>query len=66
MQIPRATIVGFLRQHATDALADQAQQRLPEQVDPKQYADQLQRYGVDVPALLEKLPGPLKALLGGR
>ena len=64
MQIPRATIVGFLRQHGKGALADQAEQHLPEQVDPAQYAEQLQRLGVDVPALVAKLPGPLRGLFG--
>jgi hypothetical protein len=66
MQIPRATIVGFLRKQGKDALADQAERRLPEQIDPAQYAEQLQRMGVDVPALLEKLPAPLRRLFGGR
>ncbi|MCU1472669.1 hypothetical protein, partial [Amnibacterium sp.] len=64
MQIPKETIVRFLRDRGKDALADQADKHLPEQVDPAQYAEQLQRYGVDVPALLSRLPGPLKGLFG--
>jgi hypothetical protein len=65
MQIPRSVVVGFLREHGKGALADQAEQHLPEQIDPMQYAETLRRYGVDVPALLAKLPGPLKGLFGG-
>ena len=65
MQIPKETIVQFLRDRGKDALADQADKHLPEQVDPAQYSEQLQRYGVDVPALLSRLPGPFKGLFGG-
>jgi hypothetical protein len=65
VQIPKAMIVQFLRDRGKGALADQAQQHLPEQVDPAKYSAQLERYGVDVPALLAKLPGPLKGLFGG-
>lgn len=64
MQIPRSTIVGFLREHGKGGLADQAEQHLPEQVDPMQYAETLKRYGVDVDALIGRLPGPLRGLLG--
>jgi len=64
VQIPKAMIVTFLRERGKDSLADQAEQHLPEQVDPARYSEQLQRYGVDVPALLAKLPGPLRGLSG--
>ena len=67
MQIPRSTIVDLLRQRGKGALADQAEQHLPEQIDPMQYAETLKRYGVDVDALLGKLPGPLRGrLFGGK
>jgi hypothetical protein len=65
VQIPKEMIVKFLRERGKDSLADQAEQHLPDQVDPAQYSAQLQRYGVDVPALLAKLPGPFKGLFGG-
>ena len=64
MQIPRSVVVDFLREHGKAALADQAEQHLPEQIDPMQYAETLERYGVDVPALVGKLPGPFKGLFG--
>ncbi|HEV7624595.1 MAG TPA: hypothetical protein VGO26_10680 [Amnibacterium sp.] len=64
MQIPKATIVRFLRDRGKDSLAEQADRHLPDQVDPAQYSEQLQRYGVDVPALIGKLPGPFKGLFG--
>jgi hypothetical protein len=65
MQIPKEMIVKLLRERGKDSLADQADQHLPEQVDLAKYSEQLQRYGVDVPALLSRLPGPLKGLFGG-
>jgi hypothetical protein len=65
VQIPKAMIVTFLRERGKGSLADQAEQYLPEQVDPAKYSEQLQRYGVDVPALIGKLPGPFKGLFGG-
>jgi hypothetical protein len=66
MQIPRSTIVDFLRQRGKGSLADQAEQHLPEQVDPMQYAETLKKYGVDIDALLGRLPGPLRGLFGGK
>lgn len=65
VQIPKAMIVTFLRERGKASLADQAEQHLPEQVDTAKYSEQLQRYGVDVPALIGKLPGPFKGLFGG-
>jgi len=64
MRIPRSTVVEFLRRQGKGSLADQAEQHLPEQIDPMQYAETLKRYGVDVEALLARLPGPLRGLLG--
>jgi len=63
MQVPRSTIVELLRSRGQDSLAAQAEQHLPEQVDTRQLAEQLQRLGIDVPALLSRLPGPLRAFL---
>ncbi|MDQ1513749.1 MAG: hypothetical protein QOC59_1591 [Microbacteriaceae bacterium] len=64
MQVPKEMIVQFLRDRGKDSLADQAAQHLPEQVDLEQHAETLKRYGVDVPALVAKLPGPLRGLFG--
>jgi hypothetical protein len=64
MQVPKEMIVQFLRDRGKDGLADQAAQHLPEQVDVQQYSETLKKYGVDVPALLGKLPGPLGGLFG--
>jgi len=50
-----------LRERGNDALAEQAQQLLPDQVDLQRSAEILQRYGIDVPAVLAKLPWPLGA-----
>jgi hypothetical protein len=62
MNVPKDRIVEFLRAQGKAGLADQAEQHLPEQVDVQQYAEKLQEYGIDVPTLVAKLPGPLGAL----
>jgi hypothetical protein len=64
MQVPKEMIVQFLRDRGKDGLADQAAQHLPEQVDLEKHAETLKRYGVDVPALIARLPGPLRGLFG--
>jgi hypothetical protein len=64
MQVPKDMIVQFLRDRGKGDIADQAAQHLPEQVDLQKYSETLQRYGVDVPALIAKLPGPLRGLFG--
>jgi hypothetical protein len=63
VQVPRSTIVDLLRSRGQDGLAAQAEQHLPEQVDTRQLAETLQRLGIDVPALLSRLPGPLRSFL---
>jgi hypothetical protein len=55
--IPKDQIVSFLRSKGKDDLADQAERLLPDQVDPEQHQEQLNKLGVNVPDLLGHLVG---------
>ena len=52
MQIPRDKVVGLLRDRGQNDLADQAESRLPEQIDTDEHADLLKQHGVDPQDLL--------------
>ena len=65
MTIPKDQIVSFLRSKGKDDLADQAEQHLPDQVDPQEHQEQLNRLGVNVPDLLGSLGGGEGGALGG-
>jgi len=64
MTIPKDQIVSFLRSKGKDDVADQAEQHLPDQVDPEQHQEQLNKLGVNVPDLLSHLGGEGGALGG--
>lgn len=57
MQIDKQQILDLLRSKGDNQKADQAQQELPDKVDPDQHADLLAKHGVD--------PQELKGKLGG-
>jgi hypothetical protein len=57
MEIPKDQILQLLRSRGEDQKADQAQGELPDQVDPEQHADLLQRLGIDPQELLGMLGG---------
>ncbi len=61
MQIPKDSVVQFLRSQGHDGLAEQAQQHLPDQVDPQQHRDLLEKVGVNP----DDLMGSASGLLGG-
>ena len=65
MTIPKDQIVSFLRSKGKDDLADQAEQHLPDQVDPQAHQEQLNKLGVNVPDLLGHLGGGEGGPLGG-
>lgn len=65
MTIPKDQIVSFLRSKGKDDLADQAEQRLPDQVDLDQQRGELERMGVNIPDLLGNLGGGEGGPLGG-
>jgi hypothetical protein len=54
MQIPKEQILDLLRQQGKDDQVGQADQELPDQVDPEQHAGLLQKFGIDPGDLLAK------------
>ena len=57
MEIPKDQILELLRSRGEDGKAQQADQELPDQVDPEQHAGMLDRLGIDPSELLGKLGG---------
>ena len=63
MQIPKEQILDFLREQGKGDKVGEADQQLPDQVDPEQHAGLLQKFGVDPSELMSKLGG---GALGGK
>ncbi len=57
MQIDKDAILKLLRSRGEQEKADQAEQELPDKVDPDQHAGLLERLGVNPKELLGKLGG---------
>jgi hypothetical protein len=57
MQIPKEQILDLLRQQGKEDQVGEADQQLPDQVDPQQDAGLLQKFGIDPGDLLSKLGG---------
>ena len=64
MQIPKDQILDLLRSRGEDDKAAQADSELPDQVDPEQHCDLLERLGIDPQELIGKLGGGLGDKLG--
>jgi hypothetical protein len=62
MEIPKDKILDLLREQGKDDQVDQAQQELPDQVDPEQHAGLLQKFGLDPQDLIGKLGGGVPGL----
>jgi hypothetical protein len=62
MEIPKDKILDMLRDQGKDDQVAQAEQELPDQVDPEQHADLLQKFGLDPKDLLGKLGGGIPGL----
>jgi hypothetical protein len=52
MEIPKEKILQMLRDRGADDKVQQAEQELPDQVDPEQHADLLKKFGIDPQDLL--------------
>ena len=52
MEIPKDKILELLRERGDQDKAEQADQELPDQVDPEQHRDQLEKLGIDPQDLL--------------
>jgi hypothetical protein len=62
MEIPKEQILQFLEERGSSDHVTQAEQELPEQVDPEQDADLLSKFGIDPQDLIARFGG---GLLGG-
>jgi hypothetical protein len=52
MEIPKEKIIDLLREKGAEDKIQQAQQELPDQVDPEQHRDQLEKLGINPDDLL--------------
>lgn len=59
MEIPKDQILQMLRDRGDHDKADQADQELPDQVDPEQHGETLEKHGLDPKDLMGKLGGLL-------
>jgi hypothetical protein len=62
MEIPKDKILDLLREQGKDDQVGQAQQELPDQVDPEKHAGLLEKFGLDPKDLLGKLGGGIPGL----
>ena len=58
MEIPKDQILRLLRDRGDNDKADQADQQLPDQVDPEQHSDLLGKFGIS--------PSDLPGNIGGK
>jgi hypothetical protein len=52
MTVPKEKILDLLRERGADDKLQQAQQELPDQVDPEAHREQLEKLGIDPQDLL--------------
>jgi hypothetical protein len=57
VEIPKDQILQLLRDRGDHGQADQADQQLPDQVDPEQHSDLLGKIGIDPSDLLGDVGG---------
>jgi hypothetical protein len=62
MEIPKDRILDLLREQGKDDQVGQAQQELPDQVDPEKHSGLLQKFGIDPQDVLGKLGGKIPGL----
>jgi hypothetical protein len=62
MEIPKDQILDLLRQQGKDDQVGQAQQELPDQVDPEKHSDLLAKFGIDPQDVMSKLGGNIPGL----
>lgn len=66
MEIDKSQILDLLRQQGKNDQAAQADQQLPDKVDPQQHSDLLSKFGIDPQELISRFAGgSLGGLLGG-
>ena len=57
MELDKQQIVSMLRERGDSQKADQAEQELPDQVDPERDRGMLERFGVDPSELMSRFSG---------
>lgn len=62
MEIPKDKVLDLIRQKGDAGKADQAQQELPDNVDPERDSGLLSKFGVDPKELLGGLGGKIPGL----
>jgi hypothetical protein len=62
MEIPKDKILELIREHGNADQAGEAEQQLPDRVDPERHADLLQKFGIDPQEVLGKLGGQIPGL----
>ena len=59
MEIPKEKIIEMLRERGAEDKIQQAEQELPDQVDPEKHSDLLAKIGIDPQDLMGSLGGLL-------
>jgi hypothetical protein len=62
MEIPKDKILELIRQRGESGQAEQAEQELPDQVDPERDSGLLAKFGIDPQDVLGKLGGDIPGL----
>ena len=62
MQISKDQLLDLIRSHGDDQKTAQAEQELPDEVDPDTDRDLLERFGIDPQELLKKFGGSIPGL----
>jgi hypothetical protein len=62
MEISKDQVLDLIRQHGNQDQAGQAEQELPDQVDPERDSGLLQKFGLEPQDVLSKLGGNLPGL----
>ena len=62
MEIPKDKILDLIREHGKSDQVEQAEQELPDQVDPEQHSGLLEKFGLKPEDVLSKLGGGIPGL----
>ena len=62
MEIPKDKVLELIRERASGDQAQQAEQELPDQVDPERHSGLLQKFGLEPQDVLSKLGADIPGL----
>jgi hypothetical protein len=62
MEIPKDKILELIREHGKSDQVGQAEQELPDQVDPQRDSGLLSKFGIDPQDVISKLGGGIPGL----